>query len=146
MYNGAIDANKTYKLGSAASDTEFAITSVAADESAGTPASATLTPPTDAEEIEYFVKYTKEITSGAKITIAADKYPKAHELFFKALAVDKCDDDNFKPVIVHIPEFIPSPDLSLALQGGDNQTIQYIFIRPHQEINISRLVVHLDKY
>lgn len=125
MYNGAIDTNKKYSLGSAASETEFAITSVTANEGAGTPASATLTPPTDAEEIEYFVKYTKEVTSGAKITIAADKYPKAHELFFKALAVDKCDDDNFKPVIVHIPEFIPSPDLSLALQGGDNQTMDY---------------------
>lgn len=127
MYNGAIDKSKTYTLGSTASATEFAIASVAADASTTLPTVAkdTLTPPTDSDEIEYFVKYTKMVKSGAKITISADKYPKAHELFFKALAVDKCDDDSFKPVIVHIPEFIPSPDLSLALQGVDNQTMDY---------------------
>ena len=113
IYNGAIDAKKSYSLGSNASTSEFAITE------------GILTPPTDAEEIEYFVKYTKEVKSGAKITISADKFPKAHELYFKALAVDKCEDGSFRPVVIHIPEFIPSPELSLALQGGDTQTIDY---------------------
>ena len=27
--------------------------------------------------------------------------------------------------MIHIPEFIPSPELSLALQGGDTQTMDY---------------------
>ena len=113
IYNGAIDAKKRYSVGSTASETEFSI------------AEGVLTPPTDSEEIEYFVKYTKEVKSGAKITISADKFPKAHELYFKALAVDKCEDGSFRPVVIHIPEFIPSPELSLALQGGDTQTIDY---------------------
>ena len=115
IYNGAIDATKTYTLavGGTASTTEFAISG------------SVLTPPTDSEEIEYFVKYTKEVKSGAKITISADKFPKSHELFFKALAVDPCDKESFRAVVVHIPEFIPSPELSLALQGGDGQTMDY---------------------
>ena len=115
IYNGAIDADKTYTLasGGTASPTEFAISS------------NVLTPPTDSDEIEYFVKYTKNVKSGAKITISADKFPKSHELFFKALAVNPCDKESFRAVIVHIPEFIPSPELSLALQGGDGQTMDY---------------------
>ena len=115
IYNGAIDADKTYTLasGAEASPTTFAISE------------NTLIPPTDSDEIEYFVKYTKNVKSGAKITISADKFPKSHELFFKALAVDPCDKESFRAVIVHIPEFIPSPELSLALQGGDGQTMDY---------------------
>ena len=124
IYNGAIDANKEYKLGSSASAKEFAIKHT--EQSGETPASDVLTPPTDNEEIEYLVKYTKEVKSGAKITISSDKFPKIHELYFKALAVDKCaDDDTFRAVIIHIPEFIPSPELSLALQGGDTQTMDF---------------------
>lgn len=123
IYNGAIDANKEYKVGSTASASEFSIKHTDAGE---TPASDVLTPPTDSTEIEYLVKYTKEVKSGAKITISADKFPKIHELYFKALAVDKCaEDDTFKSVIIHIPEFIPSPELSLALQGGDTQTMDF---------------------
>lgn len=113
IYNGAIDSRTQYTLGTTASATEFAIDS------------NTLTPPTATGEVEYLVKYNKTVTSGAKITITADKNPKAHELFFKALAVDPCDKENYKPLIIHIPEFIPSPELSLAIQGGDSQTLDY---------------------
>ena len=125
IYNGAIDTTKTYTLasGAEASETsEFVIKHTDAVEQ--TPASDVLIPPTDGE-VEYIVKYTKEVASGAKITISADKYPKSHELYFKALAVDPCDKENMKALIIHIPEFIPSPELSLALQGGDGQTIDY---------------------
>ena len=55
----------------------------------------------------------------------SDKFPKAHELYFKALAVDPCDKENFKAVIIRIPSFIPSPEFTLALQGGDSQTMDY---------------------
>ena len=113
LYKGAIDPNKKYTLGSNASETEFAI------------AEGILTPPTDKEEVEYFVKYTKAVKSGAKLTISGDKYPKSHELLFKALVVDSCDKENFRAAIVRIPEFMPSPDVSLALQGGDTQTMDY---------------------
>jgi hypothetical protein len=125
IYNGALDTSKTYKLGSSASATEYAIATTKASEDSGTVASAIFTPPTDSEEVEYFVKYTKEVKSGAKISISADKYPKSHELYFKALAVDPCDKESFRAVVIHIEEFIPSPEVSLALQGGDSQTMDY---------------------
>lgn len=129
LYKGAIDAKKTYTLGSTASATEFAITHTDAVEASGdtpaAPAKDVLVLPTDAAEIEYFVKYTKAVKSGAKIVNSADKFPKAHELYFKALAVDSCDKESFRAAIIHIPEFIPSPEFTLALQGGDSQTMDY---------------------
>ena len=113
LYNGAIGDNYKLAAGETATATEFAIK----DNS--------LVPPTATDEVEYIVKYTKEVASGAKIVNSADKYPKAHELYFKALAVDPCDKENFKPVIIRIPSFIPSPELTIALQGGDSQTMDY---------------------
>lgn len=112
-----------YKLGSAASATEFSINKVEA--TGDTPASATLVPPTDAGEVQYIVKYNRTVYSGAKIVNSADKFPTAHELFFKALVVDPCDKENLRAAIVHIPSFMPSPEITLALQGGDSQTMDY---------------------
>lgn len=84
------------------------------------------TPPTDTAEVQYLVKYKKNVKSGARLAITSDKYPKAHELYFKALAVDKCNvNGGFRAVVIHIPSFIPSPEVSLALQGGDSQTMEY---------------------
>ena len=113
LYKGAIDATKTYTLGASATESEFKI------------ANNILTPPNDANEVEYFVAYKKNVKSGAKITNNANTFPKAHELFFKALAVDPCDKENYRACIVHIPEFIPSPEFTLALQGGDSQTMDF---------------------
>lgn len=108
---------KEYSLGSDASETEFGI-KTAAEVS-------TLTPPTDNDEVRYIVKFKKTVKSGAKITNSGDKFAKAHELFFKALVVDKCDTDVLHAVIIHIPSFMPSPEFTLALQGGDSQTMDY---------------------
>ena len=58
-------------------------------------------------------------------SISGDKYPKAHELYFKALAVDKCEIGSYRACIIHISSFMPSPEVSLALQGGDSQTMDY---------------------
>ena len=127
LYNGAM--GQEYKLGSQASESEFAIKHTDAVSTPGqddyVAASDVLTPPTDTNEVEYVVKYTKEVKSGTKIVNSADKFPKAHELYFKALAVDPCDKENFKAVIIRIPSFIPSPEFTLALQGGDSQTMDY---------------------
>lgn len=102
-----------FTKGSAATATEFAISD------------NVLTPPTADGEVQYIVKYKKKVTSGAKITASAKSFPKSHELFFKALVVDKCDQDAFRAVIIHIPSFMPSPEFSLALQGGDSQTMDF---------------------
>ena len=115
-----------FKKGSAASATEYAIKHTeASGEPNNTPASDVLTPPTAEGETQYIVKYKKTIKSGAKITNSGKKFPKSHELFFKALVVDKCETDVLKAAIIHIPSFMPSPEFSLALQGGDSQTMDY---------------------
>ena len=121
---------ETYTLGSGkASETEFYIKHTDEVKDGGqnitTPASDVLTPPTAEGETQYIVKYKKTINSGAKITNTGKKFPKAHELFFKALVVDKCDTETLKGVIIHIPSFMPSPEFTLALQGGDSQTMDY---------------------
>lgn len=118
---------KEYQLGTGdeATATEFIIKKVEADLDAGTPASATLIPPVDAEEVQYIVKYKKTVYSGAKITNSGDKFATSHELFFKALVVDMCDKESLRAAIIHIPSFMPSPEFSLALQGGDSQTMDY---------------------
>ena len=115
-----------FKKGSAASATEYAIKHTeASGEPDNTPASDVLTPPTAEGETQYIVKYKKTIKSGAKITNSGKKFPKSHELFFKALVVDKCETDVLKAAIIHIPSFMPSPEFTLALQGGDSQTMDY---------------------
>ncbi len=118
-----------FKLGSGASKTEFSIKHTDAtgtpSETDYVPASDILTPPTADGETQYIVKYKKNIASGAKITNSGKKFPKSHELFFKALVVDKCDTETLKAAIIHIPSFMPSPEFTLALQGGDSQTMDY---------------------
>lgn len=109
---------KAYTLGSNASETEFSITD-------GDSGAATLTPPSDNDEVQYIVRYNRTVHSGAKITNSGDKFPTSHELFFKALIVDPCDKENLRSAIVYIPSFMPSPEFSLALQGGDSQTMDY---------------------
>lgn len=113
----------TYALGSAASATEFAITHTDAD--GDTPAKDVLTPPTDADEVQYVVKFKKTVYSGAKITNSAKNFPKSHELYFKALAVDPCDKEVLKACIIEIPSFMPSPEMELNIAGGDSQTMNY---------------------
>ena len=115
-----------FAKGSRASATEYAIKHTeAASSPSVVPASDVLTPPTADGETQYIVKYKKTVTSGAKITNSGKKFPKAHELFFKALVVDKCDNEVLKAAIIHIPSFMPSPEFTLALQGGDSQTMDY---------------------
>lgn len=123
IYNGAIKvAKKGDEYTKASSETpsekEFAIK---AEDDGKT----YLYPPTDAEEKEYIVKYMKNVKSGAKITNSASDYPRTHELYFKALAVNPCNKEMLKAIVIHIPEFIPSPELSIALQGGDAQTMNF---------------------
>ena len=88
---------------------------------AATPETATKTE----FETEFFVKYKKKVKSGAKVSITGNKFPKAHELFVKALAVDPCDKESFRAVVIHIASFIPSPEVTIALEGGDSQTMDY---------------------
>ena len=118
-----------YKKGSKASATEYGIKHTDATGTSGSdgyvPASDVLEPPTADGETQYIVKYKKTVTSGAKITNSGKKFPKAHELFFKALVVDRCEPDVLRAAIIHIPSFMPSPEVTVALQGGDSQSMDY---------------------
>lgn len=117
----AVDANynmsaKSYTLGTTASATEFAI------DTSGT--NPVLTPPTDAEEIRYIVKYNREVKDGAKITNRSDKMPKAIRLTFKVLILDPCDQTNVQAAYIYLPSFQPSPEMEISL-SADSQTLDY---------------------
>jgi hypothetical protein len=114
---GSLGAEYALGAGDTATETEFIIKTE--------DGVSTLTPPTSADEVQYIVKYQKTVYSGTKIVNSADKFATSHELFFKALAVDPCDKENFKAVVVHIPSFMPSPEFSISLAGGDSQTMDF---------------------
>ena len=118
---GSMGTNYTLATGLTASPTEYAIE----EDKSVSPSKFYLVPPTDPDEVQYIVKFKKTVYSGAKITNSGDKFPTTHELFFKALVVDPCEKESLRAAIIHIPSFIPSPEFSLALQGGDTQTMDY---------------------
>jgi len=101
--NGSM--GKAYTQAEAASETEFGFV---VD-------TGVLTPPTDAAETQYIVKYTRKVESGVAITNRADKFPGTVKLTLKALCVDPCSADTLRACYIVIPSFQVSPDVSLSL-------------------------------
>jgi hypothetical protein len=95
---------KSYVKAATASATEFGLTTA-----------GVLTPPTDAEETQFIVKYTRNVTSGVAIKNKADKFPGTVKLTLKALAVDPCSADTLRAVYIVLPSFQVSPELSITL-------------------------------
>jgi hypothetical protein len=108
--NGAM--GKEYAQAMEASETEF-----------GLSAEGVLTPPTDAEEAQYIVKYTRNVTSGIAIKNKADKFPGTVRLTLKALAVDPCSADTLRAVYIVLPSFQVSPEVSISFQT--DSTLEY---------------------
>jgi hypothetical protein len=108
--NGAM--GKPYAKAATASDTEFGLTTA-----------GVFTPPTDAAEVQYIVKYTRNVTSGVAIKNRADKFPGTVRLTLKALAVDPCSADTLRAVYIVLPSFQVSPEVSLSLQT--DTTMEY---------------------
>ena len=100
--NGAMGT--AYVKAATASATEFGLTTA-----------GVLTPPTDANETQYIVKYTRNVTSGVAIKNKADKFPGTVKLTLKALAVDPCSADTLRAVYIVLPSFQVSPEVSLNL-------------------------------
>ena len=100
--NGAMGTS--YVKAATASATEFGLTTA-----------GVLTPPTDANETQYIVKYTRNVTSGVAIKNKADKFPGTVKLTLKALAVDPCSADTLRAVYIVLPSFQVSPEVSLNL-------------------------------
>jgi hypothetical protein len=101
--NGSM--GKAYAKAATASATEFGLTTA-----------GVLTPPTDEEEAQFIVKYTRNVTSGVAIKNKADKFPKTCKLTLKALAVDPCSADTLRAVYIVLPSFQVSPEVSISLQ------------------------------
>lgn len=74
-----------------------------------------LTAPTDADETQYIVKYTRKVESGVAITNKADKFPGTVKLTLKALCVDPCSADTLRACYIVLPSFQVSPEVSLSL-------------------------------
>lgn len=109
--NGAM--GKVYEKATAASATEYAVSS-----------SGVLTLPTDATADKFVILYKREVASGIEITNMADKFPSTVRLYVKALAYDPCTADTLRAVIIYLPSFQVSPEVSIGL-NSDGATIDY---------------------
>jgi hypothetical protein len=79
-------------------------------------AEATLTLPTEVEGVtEFVVKYDRKVESGLKIVNKADEFPRTIKLTLKALAVDVCNPDVLRSVLIVLPSFQVSPETNLSL-------------------------------
>lgn len=92
-----------YAMAEAASNAAYAL--------AGT----TLTLPTGTDEVQFVVKYIKEVTQGAMIENRADKFPSTVALYVQVLAVDPCYPDTLRLGTIEMPSFQPSPETSVSL-------------------------------
>lgn len=100
--NGAM--GKAYTKAASASDTEFGLTTA-----------GVLTPPTDASETLYIVKYQRKVANGTAIRNKADKFPGTVKLTLKALCVDPCTADTLRACYIVLPSFQVSPEVSIGL-------------------------------
>lgn len=110
--NGAL--GKQYALGTAASDTEFAVTTAGA-----------VSLPTDKTVDHFMIFYKRKVTSGVKITNSANKYAGSVHLILKALAIDPCTPSALRGVYIDVPSFQVSPDVSIKIGGSDTQQLEY---------------------
>ncbi len=103
---------KSYEQAVGASDTEFGLTTA-----------GVLTPPTDANETQYVVKYNRAVKDGVAIRNKADKFPGTVKLTLKALCVDPCSADTVRACYIVLPSFQVSPEVSIGLTT--ESTIEY---------------------
>ena len=104
--NGAMGT--VYTKGTTPSATEYSCTS-----------SGELKLPT-VSDIQFIVKYDRNVTSGASIENKADKFPGTVKLTLKALAVDPCSADTLRGVYIVLPSFQVSPEVEINLTTEGN--------------------------
>lgn len=104
--NGAMNASKVYTLSNEASATTFAVSN-----------GGVLTPPTDANETLYIVKYVKKSTTGISIENRANKFPQTVKLTLKALAFDPCAPSELIGAYIELPSFQVSPELTITISS-----------------------------
>ena len=114
QYFGDGSIGKTYELGSTASATEFSIAS-------GT---GKLTLPTDPDTEMYFVKYLREVESGALISNKADEFPSSVRAIMKATYYNPCKKNELKADYIEFPSFQVSPETSFPI-SADSATMDF---------------------
>ena len=114
QYFGDGSIGKTYKLGETANDTDFAIASETKE----------LTLPTDSETEMYFVKYLREVESGALISNKADEFPSSVRAIMKATYYNPCKKNELKADYIEFPSFQVSPETSFPI-NADSATMDF---------------------
>ena len=114
QYFGDGSIGKTYKLGETANDTDFAIASETKE----------LTLHTDSETEMYFVKYLREVESGALISNKADEFPSSVRAIMKATYYNPCKKNELKADYIEFPSFQVSPETSFPI-NADSATMDF---------------------
>ena len=105
-----------YSLGTTASATEFAFNT----------STKVLTPPTADDEVNYFVYFIKVVESGVKYVDKANIFPKTVKLRLECQGYDICNQTGDPSILVIAGDnFSISPETSLALSGGESQTLNF---------------------
>lgn len=105
VYGMSANGNRgeEYTLSEAASTTNYAL------------AGEKLTLPTGTDEVQFCIRYKKNMEKGALIQNRADKFPGTIKLYIQVLAVDPCYPDTLRLGTIEIPSFQPSPETSISL-------------------------------
>lgn len=106
-----------YEADTTADTTHYAITT-----------GGVLTPPTNDEETQYFVFYTRSVTdNGVKYTNSANEFPQSVKIRIESIGYDACNVTAPEPqiLIISSDSFNISPDASISISGGDTQTIDF---------------------
>ena len=114
QYFGDGSIGKAYKLGETANETDFAIASETKE----------LTLPTDSEPEMYFVKYLREVESGALISNKADEFPSSVRAIMKATYYNPCKKNELKADYIEFPSFQVSPETSFPI-NADSATMDF---------------------
>lgn len=75
----------------------------------------------DAEVANFLVKFDREMSDAAMATNRSDKFPTSMKLTIRALGTTPCETDIMRAMYIVIPNFQPSPDLSISFQTDSQQ-------------------------
>ena len=100
-----------YALGTAASETEFAIEG-----------QVITLPTTVAENTQMFVSYEYNAEAGMEIVNSAKSFPKSCKLVLRVLGYNPCNKSNKLGAYCIFPSFEMSPDFDLSLNAGEAQS------------------------
>lgn len=114
QYFGDGSIGKVYTLGETASEDSFAISTD----------TSKLTLPTDAEADMFFVKYLREVESGALISNRADEFPNSVRAIMKATYYNPCKKGELKADYIEFPSFQVSPETKFPI-SADSATMDF---------------------